>query len=166
VGPDLLSVNHAKPYSNWHTFKVMIADALQVYRDVNEPAGARRIGLRYINRIEIPEEQVAIEDYLLAAPKMPEQVPQFFATWAQRVQVPIASVNGVLVVQSGSLPDPKQEKVVFLLDLDLFIDAGTASVPLGKATDWVEEAHAAVEGAFEACITDGTRALFGRGRHS
>src|SRR5712692_6393770 len=60
VAPDFLSVSHFKPYSKWELFKGIIEKALIAYRQLNETKGVRRLGLRYINQINIPEKQVEI----------------------------------------------------------------------------------------------------------
>ncbi len=159
VGPDLLAVNQLKPYPTWKVFKSMIENALRVYGQVANPAGFQRIGLRYINRIETPEPQVQIEDYLLAQPHVPEPIPQLFARWAQRVEIPFESMNGVMVLQSGSTLEAEGVGVTFILDLDFFT-LQPDIVPIESAMDWVERAHDEVENTFEACITDKSRALF------
>jgi uncharacterized protein (TIGR04255 family) len=159
VGPDLLAVNQFKPYPQWDATKEPISRALAVYRKVAVPKALRRIGLRYVNRIQIPEEQVRIDDYLLATPKAPEKLPQFFATWAQRIEIPIEDANGMLVLQAGSVREKEQSSVVFLLDLD-FVTLDPRRVALEDALDWVDAAHCEIEQAFEACITDKARKLF------
>lgn len=159
VGPDLLTINHLKPYPNWKTLRGMIVHALDVYRQVAAPKGIRRIGLRYINKIEIPEPRVEIEHYLLAVPKVPEAIPQVFATFVQRVEIPFEPANGMLILQSGSVRDASREGTAFMLDLDFFTLLAD-KVTLDSAIEWVERAHDEVERTFEECITDKTRALF------
>ncbi len=159
VGPDLLTVNHLKPYPTWQAFKARIVHALKIYREVANPKGIRRIGLRYINKIEIPEQGVAIEDYLLAVPKVPEAVPQIFATFVQRVEIPFEQANGMLVLQSGTVRDEHRGGTVFMLDLDFFT-LQADKLTLDSAMEWVENAHGQVERTFEACVTDKARALF------
>jgi uncharacterized protein (TIGR04255 family) len=159
VAPDFLSVNHFKPYSKWENFKQLIIKALEAYRQVNDPRGVRRLGLRYINQINIPEEQVEIEDYLRAVPKIPNPIPQTFAAWVQRVEVPFEEECGLLVIQSGSVRDQGEHGVAFMLDLD-FIFQVADPVPLDSTVERIEKAHARVESAFEACITEKARQLF------
>ena len=159
VGPDLLVINHLKPYPTWRVFSEMIANGLSVYRQVANPQGIRRIGLRYINRIEIPESQVLIQDYLLAVPKVPDSVPQIFATWVQRVEIPFEQANGLLVLQSGLMRQKGQEGTAFLLDLD-FVTLQPNTVTLNSTMEWVDQAHIKVERTFEACVMDKARALF------
>ncbi len=159
VGPDLLTVNHLRPYPNWKVFKEMIVRTLRVYREVAAPKGIRRIGLRYINKIEIPEPRVEIEDYLLAVPQVPEVIPQVFAKFVQRVEVPFEQANGLLILQTGSMQQEERAETAFMLDLD-FVTLQADKVALDAAMDWVEQAHDHVERTFEACITDNTRELF------
>jgi uncharacterized protein (TIGR04255 family) len=101
---DVMSISKLKPYDKWENFKEIILRSLAAYEEVNKPKGIRRIGIRYVNRIEIPQEkEVKIEDYLLAVPVLPEQIPQVFHVWVQRVEVPFPKINGLLIIQSGSL---------------------------------------------------------------
>lgn len=160
VGPDLMSVHHLKPYSDWETFKQMIARSLNVYRRVAEPQGIYRIGLRYINRLEISEQRVEIEDYLLAVPTVPSKVPQLFGGWSQRVEIPFEHANGMLLLQSGSIREEGQKGLIFLLDLD-FVTLQPELVKLDSAMEWIERAHEQIENTFEECITPVTRRLLG-----
>jgi uncharacterized protein (TIGR04255 family) len=158
VGPNLMVVNHLKPYPTWGKFQEMIKNGLAVYRDVANPKAMKRISLRYINRLEIPQSQVRIEDYILAVPNIPEPLPQVFATWIQRVEIPFEDSNGVMVMQSGLIRHEVPNSIAFLLDLD-FITLDIQKVNLDNVMDWVAKAHDEVEKAFEVCITDKTRAL-------
>lgn len=161
VGPDLLAVNHLKPYSDWKTFKQMIERALGVYGQVADPQAIRRIGLRYINRLEFPgQHQLEIERFLLAVPTVPSDVPQTFSSWAQRIEIPFVEANGLLVLQSRSAFEEGQDGIAFLLDLD-FVTLQPEVVKLDSAMEWVERAHDEVEKTFEACVTLEAKRLFG-----
>src|SRR5215217_7825775 len=115
-------------------------------------------GLRYVNRLEVPGQNVAIEDYLFALPSIPEKLPQQFSRWVQRVEIPYAQLRGILALQSGSIHEEGQEDSAFLLDLD-FSTSPLEAMPLAHAVEWVERAHDEVERAFEACITPTARQL-------
>ncbi len=159
VGVDLLTVNLLKPYPNWQTFKDLIVRMLTIYKDITCPKGFRRIGLRYINRIDPPEEKVKIEDYLSTYPIVPSDMPQTYAHWFQRIVIPFERSNGLLVLHAGSIHDEQQQRLAFLLDLDFGTLKGE-KVPLDQAMDWLEQAHTMVEQVFESCITDKARMLF------
>ncbi len=158
VGPNLFVVNQLKPYPTWGKFREMIEDGLAIYREVANPRALKRVSLRYINRLEIPRPQVEIEDYILAVPKIPKPMPQVFATWIQRVEIPFESSNGLMVMQSGLVTPHNPKTIVFLLDLD-FITNDIQKINLDNVVEWVAQAHDDVEKSFEACITDKMRAL-------
>ncbi len=159
VGPDILIVNHLKPYPKWDVYKLMISEALVSYQTVAMPKGIRNIGLRYINRIEVPEQQYEIESYLLAVPKVPESVPQLFGVFAQRVEIPFPQHNGLLILQSGLDRNGQDPNSALMLDLD-FIMVDPANTLPDNGMTWVEHAHRIIEDVFEACITDKARLLF------
>ena len=158
VGPDLLTVNHLKPYPKWSIYQAMIVNALQVYRQVANPRGLERIGLRYINRMEVPGPAFEIEDYIQAVPRVPQPMPQAFRLFIQRVEIPFERANGLLILQSA-LGVPEENKSALMLDLD-FGTLDARSMTLDAVMDWVRQAHDEVENAFEACITPQARALF------
>lgn len=76
VAPDLLVVNQLKPYMTWAKFKPMILDSLQKYRDVANPKEFKRVGLRYINKINIKAEIIELSDYFDFYPYIPKNLPQ------------------------------------------------------------------------------------------
>ena len=76
VAPDLLVVNQLKPYMTWAKFKPMILDSLQKYRDIANPKGFKRVGLRYINKINIKAETIELSDYFDFYPYIPKNLPQ------------------------------------------------------------------------------------------
>jgi uncharacterized protein (TIGR04255 family) len=159
VGPDLLVINHLRPYSGWANFKVDIKRCLATYCDIVQPQGIQRIGLRYINKIEFPYSSVEIDDYLLTAPRIPNEIPQVFSSWAQRVEVPYDRLGGSLVLQTGSLKESQDANTVFLLDLN-FQSHGEELFDTDTALEWVEQAHDNLEAAFEASITPKARVFF------
>jgi uncharacterized protein (TIGR04255 family) len=160
VGPDAVAAHRLRPYTGWDNFKPTILRAVEAYTNVAKPGGIRRLGLRFINRIEIPgTNEVRIEDYLLATPKVPEEIPQTFGSWAQRVEIPYSQVGGVLILQSGSVRADERKIAVFMLDID-FVTAVNQPLPLGEAEKRLEIAHTEVERAFETCITNEARKLF------
>lgn len=63
VGPRLLAVHSLKPYPTWARFKPKSVEAFKSLNEAVEIAGLDRIGLRYMNRIEIPGSPVRVEDY-------------------------------------------------------------------------------------------------------
>src|SRR3990172_4896115 len=71
LGRDLLVVNQLRPYPSFEDWEPVIYAALEVYRDLAQPKGVARLGMRYINRVVIPEPVILMEDYFTVYPHLP-----------------------------------------------------------------------------------------------
>jgi len=159
VGEHILVVNRLKPYDSWAEFLPLIQQGFGAYCGVAKPRGVARIGLRYINRVEIPSETLRLDDYFLFHPATPPALSQSLAAFICGVQVAYSEPQSMLKVELTNTTDAESSSA-FMLDLDHF----TLS-PCDPAFDdvfaWIERAHSRVEAAFEACITDQLRNIFG-----
>lgn len=160
ISSDLLTVNHLKPYPTWKTFKPLILENLDTYQTVAKPKGFRRIGLRYINRIEFDKETIELSDYFNYYPFIPEALPQAHDTFDVRVEIPYEEGRDRLLLTLASIISTKPGTIALILDLD-YIMGIPEKVSIDEAPEWIEKAHGAIEADFEACITDKCRALFG-----
>jgi uncharacterized protein (TIGR04255 family) len=159
IGPNLLAVNHLPPYPHWSEFKVLVFDALSIYERVARPKGFRRIGLRYINRIEIPETAFDFSAYFNLGPHLPDEIAAPYGTILMRVGLQHETEQGQLLLTFASTPNNDAPTSAFILDLD-FVTIAEGELTLETARDWVEGAHGHIETAFEACMTDRLRDIF------
>ena len=73
-----------------------------------------------------------------------------------RIELPTGSAGHELVVTFGSAPRDREGTQAFVLDLyDVVRAPDFATVP-----ERIDQAHTHIERAFEAILTDATRALF------
>ena len=159
IGPNLLAVNHLKPYSSWQEFFSLVRDGFETYNKVTKPKGVKRIGVRYINRVEIPEPSIRLEDFLEFRPYMGSNLRQEIAgPFVVGVHIPYEDGRDVLRLQLSSVRKDTPG-MALMLDLDYFL-AQPGGVPLGGVLEWNDVAHGRVEEVFEACITDRLRQLF------
>lgn len=160
VGPNLLAVNLLAPYGHWEAdFKPVILEMLDLYRRVAQPTGFNRIGLRYINRLEIPEPAFTLSDYFVLQPQLPSTMPASFSNLFMRVGLPYEAAHGQLMLTFGNAPDAPENTAAFILDLD-FATSQAEQLTFETASAWIESAHQCVEEAFESCITNHARELF------
>lgn len=158
VNPHFLSVNHLKPYPSWAVFLPLIEKGLDTYRQVATPSAIRRVGLRYINRIELPGGKIELEDYFEFGPCLGANVPQDYVDCIVGVTIPFKDPGGLLRVQLTTQTSTP-ETIPMVLDLDHFRIDPKGMAP-DAVIDWVDRAHDNVETLFEGCITDRTRELF------
>jgi uncharacterized protein (TIGR04255 family) len=158
VGPRLLAINVLKPYPHWEGFKPRIEVAWESLRVAVEVQGLERIGLRYINHVELPGQSVELAEYFefypFVGPRLPQQMVFFlagaefsYADGRDRCRVQLTPILG-----SGG-------KSLLMLDIDYFL-ARPRAVKVVDALAWVEEAHSRVEEVFEGSITDKLREMF------
>lgn len=160
VGPDLLAVNHLPPYPTWPPFKQLILDTLGQYEDVAAPEGLRRVGLRYINRIEFEAPRVELTEYFHYHPEVPDDLAEDHGPFSVQVKIPKRRPRDLLSVTLRSIASGKEGVLAIILDLD-YAMVQSEALSLDNVGEWVEEAHSIVHDAFEACVTDRCRELFG-----
>jgi uncharacterized protein (TIGR04255 family) len=159
VGPDLLSVHVLRPYPGWEEFKELIDRAFETYTAVAAPLGVNRIGVRYINRVDIPQAVVQLEDYFVTPPRVPGSLPQAMNSFVSRVDVACDEQTRLLLTLAAT--DTGQPGFLYvLLDLDVIFSVASESLPLQETLDKVNKLRELERDAFEASITDKARELF------
>lgn len=160
VGPDLLTINHLRPYPTWDVFKPLILENLGIYQEIAKTKGLKRIGLRYINKIEFDSGPIELTDYFSYYAFIPPNLPQRHETFQVRVEIPYVEERDLLLLTLGTSISDKPDILTLLFDLDYFMNI-PERVTLEQVPIWIEMAHNVIEAAFEACITDKCRDLFG-----
>jgi uncharacterized protein (TIGR04255 family) len=161
IGPNLLSVNILKPYPSWQKFLPSIKQGVKSYSAVVMPDSIHRIGLRYINQINFPGQNIKLEDYLEFRPFIGSNLPQDFGSFITGIQIPYENSRDILNLQLASLPNNgiSADNAAIILSLD-YVLLKPGEVALGEIFEWVEIAHSHIEEVFEASISETLRNLF------
>jgi uncharacterized protein (TIGR04255 family) len=159
VAPHLVSLNCLKPYPRWEGFRPMIETVFDAMVNTINVIGFERIGLRYINRIEIPRKSFSLDDYFDFRPFLSKKLPRDMTNFFVGCIFPYSHDRDLCKVQLTMVAPEKPECVAFILDLDYYL-ARPDTVSINQAMDWVEEAHEHVKELFEGCIKDNLRTLF------
>lgn len=155
-------ISRLAPYPGWQKFRERAFAAWNGWRIATSNHTVSRIGVRYINRIDIPyanEPMVHPRDYLLFSPEDPgiSSAPMqgYVVQITKLTDVPhwFASVTSTLVS-----PSPLLNHISILFDIDVF---RTEEIPRRDDEFWavVDEARNIKNDIFERCITDRTREL-------
>lgn len=159
LGPHLLAVSCLKPYPTWDGFKPKIEKAFSALTDTVDVKGLQRIGLRYINRIEIPGKPIRLEDYFEFYPFLGRNLPQNMESFMIQCLLPFFDRRDSCRIQLTNALAENPDNIGFLLDLDYFL-ARSQDVLANDALKWVESAHQKVEEIFEGCITERLKEIF------
>lgn len=157
LGPDVLSINVLKPYEGWEEFRPRILNALKAYWEVVSPKSVNRIGLRYINKIETPSEDVKLSTYFHIKPHECDELPKNFGKFLTRTEYFYPDDIKLILVHATT--GTQENKLGFLLDLDLVWENESLD-NIEKILDITDKLHEIEGKAFEALITDQTRNLF------
>ena len=143
--------------AGWEEFRCRIVTALSTYWSISEPVGVRRIGVRYINKIKIPQMKEDINEYMRYAPPSAEDLPGSVTQFAGRTEYRYD--DEVHLLLSQGLASASQDQVAYLLDIDV-IWKSRPHLDFESAIDKAAELRHMERQAFETVITDKARELF------
>jgi len=165
IGPDVVSVHMLRPYQGnagsaqdgWSEFRHRIQQALDAYWTVASPNGVKRISIRYVNRIGIPQEAANIGDYLKCALPVVAELPPRVSEFVSRTE--LSYEDGVRLILAQVKFSSSTDATQIVLDLDVIWETESAvgkDVAIEKAKDLRDRERL----AFEAIITDKAREIF------
>lgn len=157
LGPDALSVNVLRPYDGWEVFKPRIHAALRAYAEVSGVEKISRIGVRYINKVVVPEPNVDPSKYFLCAPPVPAGLPSRVTSFLYRTEHVFDDDVKLMLTFATIAGEPGSSS--FLLDLDVIWE-GDSGIGVDQALQKVDDLHEREGVAFEAVITDHARRVF------
>lgn len=151
------------PYLGWEGFHASITNAWAALRKYHSgPMDVARVGLRYVNRIDVPVREgdvVDVEDYLNFLPRSPQQFSMPMLEYVVQAQRPVGIDDLFFNLLSSTVPSPLINATSFSLDLDVYREI---NIPKRDEEFWAligrMRDHKNV--IFEACITERARELF------
>ncbi len=159
LGPRRLSVNCIRPYPSWDGFRPAIH---QAYETVTSLTGAKkldRIGLLYVDKIEIPGKNIRLEDYFTFYPHRGEGLPHNIMNFMVGCDFSYNGNRDICRLKLTRAMPEKQNSSAYLLTTDYFLAKKNAVTP-GDALAWVEEAHTAAKSLFKGCVTERLEEIF------
>jgi uncharacterized protein (TIGR04255 family) len=153
-----IAINQLSPYPGWEeSFRDTI---LERFEDLQKATGLlkfKRVGLRYINRIDVPQVPLVWGDWF--KPKLPApSLPGFKQReWQMQFHQELSG-DRRFIINAAALP-PRDGKVSpIMLDLDLIWDG--ASREPGELSRTLEHVHGPHRLVFEAYLSNKVRKLF------
>jgi len=150
------------PYPGWPTLRERAESAWQAWRRSIPAHPIARLGIRTINRIDVPLDNrpmISLEKYLNFFPQVPDFSPAGIVGYVMQATLPTFVARWTTTITSAHVtPPPLLNHASLLLDIDLYRNE---EIP-GKESDlWavIDEARAIKNDIFERCITAETRRL-------
>lgn len=149
------SFSHLAPYERWERFRDEAQEWWNQYAAVAEPQLVRRVGVRYINRLEVGGTVIDdLTPFVNVHPVTPWQLTSPPSGFSLQLRVPLDRGANILL-NEATVRNPKTREMAILVDLDAFTE--TEMSPSDDVWNVVEGLHVEIEKAFEAVITDRVR---------
>ena len=145
VLPDGIAAARLAPYPGWEHLRERAHRSWEAWRRNIKFSGLKRIGIRYINRIDVPirkAEIIDIESYLRFTPRAPDFSTKPLKGYVMQVTGPTELDHWSVSVTSTLMsPAPLIDHLSMVLDIDVFrteripgreADCGNASTGLGR----------------------------------
>jgi len=143
---DGLAVSRLPPYESWDELVAKVRALWPIYVEVFEPSTVLRLGVRYINRVLLPDtEKVDLDAVLTAGPKIPPALPQTLTQFVTRVVFPLPAEGIVLTLLQSLEPSPgdvagRREHVVLDIDAACEQTMGPAAPEMWDRLDSLRDA--------------------------
>ena len=151
------------PYDRWEYFCEQATSLLGYVVEVLKVEAFERIGLRFVNRIDIPltdGRPITTDDYVTVKFNGPLQDRGIIEEFQMRVVKPTDKDGIHYALVLATTPSPLPGLASILLDIDVFTKkAISSSGPELMGT--LDEMRSLKNNIFEECLTDQARALFG-----
>ena len=155
-------VSQLAPYPGWGEFFQRFARDWKVWKRVMGFQTISRLGVRYINRIDVPlsGDVVEHESFLNVYPKLPDVLGPVGAYAVQAV-LPIEDIGCKLTLNSAVVPAPILGHASFVIDQDIAREIDLPQSDKG-IYELLKEIRVRKNKVFEACISNRARELFKR----
>jgi uncharacterized protein (TIGR04255 family) len=157
---DGFTFNRLKPYDKWESFRDEAVKLWRLFKELISPEIVR-VGLRYINKFDIPLFPQPLRDfneYLTAAPIVPEGLPQGVSSFLTRVVIQNPEIDAAAIITQAfeQIIDPKF--IPIILDIDAFEQKDR--IKDQEAWQALEELRLFKNQIFFSSITEKTKELF------
>lgn len=150
------------PYKNWEDLISRFERDWKLLKKHGGNHQVARIGVRFINRIDIPQSGsghlINEDEYLNIYPKQPDILNPFL-NYAIQSQTMLEDIKSLLTVNTANIQSPLPRHLSILFDQDI---GRTVETP--QSTEdilkYLNEVRIKKNAVFESCITNKTRELF------
>jgi uncharacterized protein (TIGR04255 family) len=155
---DGFAFSRLAPYQTWEQLRDEAKKLWALYRQLVGSASVTRVGLRYVNQLDLPIPLRDFRDYIRSYPEISSDLPQQLASFFMQVQIPQIDIGAMLILNTAIVPPPGPNVVSVVLDIDVIKD-GLKSSSDEEAWNTMEMLRIRKNLIFEGCITNTTREL-------
>lgn len=125
---DGFTFNRLRPYTSWDELRPEALRLWELYCDTADPPPCTRLGLRYINQIEIPIPGADLNEYFVLLPGFPGDTPAPMTEFLTRIVLDDPALNAGAAVVMASQVGPNEHLAIIILDIDAYRES-TGGIP-------------------------------------
>lgn len=160
IQPATFSLSQLAPYPGWDIFLEHFVRDWATWKRVIGFRQITRIGVRFINRIDIPVtgSRIEYEDFLNIYPKLPSGF-DLIEAYAVQISKDLDDIGCHLKINTAAVPSPILGFSSFVVDIDI---SKETSVPQSDNDIYklLGQIRTKKNDVFEACVSDRSRGLF------
>jgi len=120
-GKENYTFSRISPYENWEQFSVEALRLWDLYKAMTDSSAINRLGVRFINKIALPQGDVQFDDYLKSPPSAPDGLNLAFVGFFHQDTMAIPDHKYVINFIRTIQPSP-DGILNIILDIDVFIE--------------------------------------------
>lgn len=159
LGNRYVSIHALRPYPSWKRFYPVIEEVYNTIEKLIEISHFERIGFVYIDKIEIPEQNVKLQEYFQYYPFLGPNLPEQIGLFSMTCEIPFENNRDNCRMVLGSAVPEKGEHLAFLLTTDYFLIEPSQLQP-NEVLTWITCAHDHISNLFQGIITEKLELIF------
>ena len=108
-----------------------------IYREVAQPGEVQRLGVRFINRIDVPIHELDLDDYFTGLGKAPGGLPWKNFLYRNELSVPDKPYD-LSVTRTLQRGEKESSEIGLILDTDVFAQGVSSSELTTESERWQE----------------------------
>ncbi len=159
-----ISTNRLAPYLGWEQLEERARNNYVLFRATMGVLPIKRVGVRFINRIDIPIKmgsEFQVNAIFRTYPQIPAEVAQKVVSYGERYELLLEGPSFRAILTTGTTSPVIADHTSFLLDIDVIrLD----DIPSKPDEFWalIGTMRKYKNAIFEACVTDELRERFDR----
>ena len=146
------------PYQTWEQLRNEAKTLWDSYRQIVGAVPVVRVGLRYVNQLDLPMPMRDFRDFIRLYPEVSSDLAQQLAGFFLQVQIPQEDLGAMLIVNEAMVPPSGPDVASVVLDIDVF-KQGLRLESDDDVWNTMDALRLRKNLVFESCITNNTREL-------
>lgn len=117
-----VSVSRVRPYTNWADLEDRVRRVWGVYEPMTRPVAVSRIGVRFINRVLIPESPMLLGDWFNSGVRLADGISDRLSEFSFRTVLADEEGRPQAVVGMATQPRDDKGRTPVIFDIDVFAD--------------------------------------------